>query len=444
MKNELTAFVAKSGDSMPGWLRAGLVGLAVVAVPGCCADCKTRIASSGGRSLAELFEPIVPAGFEFDDQSVGKLAEVDRALALGDRPGYRYFALTDPECQCRAAAASTQGNSLASERRSIEATADSHRGLSESDQLKIRVLRASELEARNKSAGAALEIFYHLAEALAGAYVLDDSTREIDATLAKVAQMRDQGLVVPFDDGELRRQRLDLVRKQVELDLQTSQLNAQLVRLLGLPDTDPSLRFWPTTDWKVTVEPIDMALAVAEGLAVRPEMRLLAVLPSLLNENTVSVVKLVLSGSSGLLGTQTKLTGMISLFGVRELWRHARDNQRELPLRRRQLADYTEQRREEVTTEIQLAVLTVEARLREISTTREVSKEWERRIKDELPKLHRIGNATFVDVSAARLKAFQADSEEIGRIVAWKIALAKLREAQGKLIDECLGVCYPK
>ncbi|HEV3025174.1 MAG TPA: hypothetical protein VGX76_22035 [Pirellulales bacterium] len=424
-------------------MRAGLLGWVVVAAAGCCAQHTTRATSTGGRSLAELFEPTAPRGFEFDDRDVGELAQVDGALGMHDRPGYRYFALTDPECQCRAAASSTQGNSLASERRSIEATADKHKGLSESDQLKIRVLRASELEARNKSAGAALEIYYHLAEALAGAYVLDDSTREIDAALAKVDQMRGQGLVIPFDEGELRRQRLELVRKQVELDLQTSQLNAQLVRLLGLPDTDPALRFWPTTDWKVAVEPIDISLAVAEGLALRPEMRLLASLPASLNENTVSVVKLVLSGSSGLLGTQPKITGMISLFGVRELWSHARDNKRELPLRRRQLAEYTEQRRQEVTTEIQLAVLTVEARLREIATTRQVSREWERRI-EELPKRQEIGGATFVDLSAAKLKAFQADSDEVGRIVAWKIALAKLKEAQGKLIDECLGVCFPK
>jgi hypothetical protein len=429
---------------MPGWLRAGLLGLAMAAALGGCAGKHPAIVCAcKGRPLSDLFPPAESKSFQFDDHDVGGLSDVQRLLGLRYRPDHEYYELSAPECQCRAAAASTEGNSLAAERRSIEAKAK-HGRLSESAQLKVRILRASELEARNKSAGLALEVYYHLAEALANSYVLNDSIDETDSALKKVAQLRDQGLAIAFDDSEILRKRLELTQKRVALELQTSQLNAQLIRLLGLPATDPTVRFWPTTDWTVVVEPIDMALAVADGLATRPEMRLLESLPAALNKKTVSVVKVLMSGGSGgLLGSDVKATTLISLFGIREILSKACDNKRELPIRQRQLAEYTEQRRQDITSEIQVAVLTVEARLQEIAVMRQSSLAWKERI-DQLEKQQRIEQATFADRSAAKLKTFQAESDEIGRVVAWKIALAKLKEAQGKLIEECSGTCFPR
>jgi len=411
------------------------------AVGGCAGKRAGGVAACKGRSLDELFPPTEWKHIEFDDHDVGNLSDVKFLLGLPRR--YGYFELTAPECQCRAAAASTEGNSLAAERRSIEAK-EKHHGLSESERLKIRILRASELEARNKSAGLALEVYYHLAEALANHDVVDASINETELALGKVDRMRRQGLEFPFDDGEITRQRLELVQKRVALELQTNQLNIQLVRLLGLPATDPSLRFWPTTDWKVVVEPIDMATAVAVGLATRPEIRLLESLPPDLNKKTVSVVKVLLAGGSGgLLGSDVKASSLISIFGIREMLSKACDNKKELPVRQRQLAEYTEQRRQEVTSEVQLAVLTIETRLCEIAVVKKTSQAWEYR-NDQLKKLQRIEKATFADLWGAKLKQLQAESDEIGRVVAWKIALAKLKEAQGKLIEECSGTCFPR
>jgi hypothetical protein len=110
--------------------------------------------------------------------------------------------------------------------------------------------------------------------------------------------------------------------------------------------------------------------------------------------------------------------------------------ERELPVRRRQLADFTQQRRLEITSEIQQAVRTVEARLREIAIAKQQDLAWERRIA-ELRGKQKIDEATFAEISSARLKAFQAQSDETHRVVGWKIAQAKLKEAQGKLVLEC-------
>jgi len=156
------------------------------------------------------------------------------------------------------------------------------------------------------------------------------------------------------------------------------------------------------------------------------------------------VVKVLLAGGSGgLLGSDVKASSLISIFGIREMLSKACDSKKELPVRQRQLAEYTEQRRQDVTSEIQLAVLTVETRLREIAVMKKTSQAWEHR-NDQLQKQRRIEEATFADLTAAKLKTFQAESDEIGRVVAWKIALAKLKEAQGKLIEECSGTCFPR
>ncbi|HUY87997.1 MAG TPA: hypothetical protein VMV10_04605 [Pirellulales bacterium] len=385
--------------------------------------------------LEDSLPEIEPAGFQFDVSDVGSPEEVDLALGRPFPTPADYHSLTAETCQCMAAAASTQGNSMAAERRSLQASASRHHGLSEEDRLRIRALRASELEARNKAAGAALETYYKIAEAEANLSILEASLAEDDDALGKIKRLRGQGVQIPFDDGEFARQRLDLIDKQTDLELPLGQLNAQLVRLLGLETTDAYVRLWPTTDWKVAVEPIDRDAAVQEGLAQRPEMQFLASLPRWVDTKTLSVVRQVVAGADGLLGSQSKFTGLIQLIGAR-LFGQRKSNERELAVRRRQLADYTRQRRLEITSEIQQAARQVETRLREIAIAKQQTAAWDRRIA-ELTRQQQIDEASFAEIATARLKAFQAQSDETHRIVGWKIALAKLKEAQGKLVLEC-------
>lgn len=430
------------GARMPNWPRTilFLFGLiSTIALSGCARSAsQCRISGYPGASAAVLEESlpeIEPAGFQFDVSDVGSPEDVDATLGRPFPAPTDYHSLSAEDCQCMAAAASTQGNSMAAERRSIQAGASRHHGLSEEDQLRIRALRASELEARNKSAGAALEIYYTIAEAEANLSILEASLAEIDDALAKVRRLREQGMQLPFDDGEFSRQRLELIYKQTDLQLKVGQLNAQLVRLLGLQSTDPDTRVWPDTDWKVVVEPIDMDAAVQEGLSLRPEMQFLVSLPRYVNTKTLSVVRQIVAGGSGLLGAQSKFAGLIQLIGSR-LCGKRESEERELPVRRRQLADYTEQRRLDITSEIQQAVRSVEAHLREIAVAKQATAAWEERIS-ELTRKQKIDEASFAEISTARLKAFQAQSDETNRIVGWKIAQAKLKEAQGKLVLEC-------
>ncbi|HXT57985.1 MAG TPA: hypothetical protein VN699_05090 [Pirellulales bacterium] len=425
---------------MPAWLRWSLFGLLSSAAAAGCAHrancCRPAAFSVSTAALETTLPEITPAGFDFDVSGVQSPEEVDQVLGRPFPPEANYRALSAEACQCMAAAASTQGNSMAAERRSLQAGASPRHGLSEEDRLRIRALRASELEARNKSASGALETYYSIAEAEANLSILAASVAEIGEATAKIKRLRGQGMQIPFDDSEFARQRIDLLDRQTDLELKVGQLNAQLVRLLGLETTDPAARIWPATDWRIVVEPIDMAAAVQEGLSLRPEMQFLASLPQSINTETLGVTRQVVAGASGLLGSQSKFTGLMELFGLRDLFGRGEAKQRELPVRRRQLADFTQQRRLEVTSEIQQAVRTVEARLREIAIAKEQAAAWERRIA-ELRGKQKIDEASFAEISSARLKAFQAQSDETHRIVGWKIAQAKLKEAQGKLVLEC-------
>ena len=49
---------------------------------------------------------------------------------------------------------------------------------------------------------------------------------------------------------------------------------------------------------------------------------------------------------------------------------------------------------------------------------------------------------TAFDLSAAQLELLRAESDMLHRVIAWKIAEAKLKQAQGLLAAECgYGVC---
>lgn len=422
-------------------MRVGLcLGLfaACVAVVG-CSHHRRNGAQSASTSLP--LEAILPTsraeGLAFDDRQVGTLSEVEESLRPMSRPPAEYRALSPEQCQCLAIKASSEGNSLASERRALSATASPH-GLSDDERLKIQVLWASELEARNHSAADALTAYYHIAEAEANGPLLARSLQELDEALANVDRLRRHGMQLPFDDGELKRQKLALVDKQLKLTSDLDRLNAELVRLLGLTTMEVRPRIWPTADLAVVVAPTDIDQAVAIGVSTRPELRLLLTMRRSLKAKNVAITRDVVGGAGALIGSQGKFTGPVSLLGVREFLGQRRANRRELPTRQRQLAEYYDQRRREVTAQVQQAVLEVGSRLERVAVEKETVLAWRAQI-DELAEKSRIDEATFLDITRARLHRLEAESDEIEQVIAWKIAQVKVKEAQGMLVAECQG-----
>ncbi|HEX7376747.1 MAG TPA: TolC family protein [Pirellulales bacterium] len=423
---------------MRNWPGEKLFVLIAAAVLG-CAHPQPRPASVV--TNAQPLEAVLPPSLShplplsgYYDRQVGTQAEVQQRLGASVPPPAGYHALAVEQCQCLAVKASSEGNRLATERRVLVARAAPH-GLTENERLKLQVLWADELEARNRSAAAALTAYYRIAKAEANRPILRQSQQEIDEALRKVDSLRASGLSVPFDDGDLRRKRLELADQRLEITSQLDRLNAELVQLIGASTNEARPRLWPASDFTVSVAPLDLNQVVVVGLATRPELRLLASLQSSLRAKTISVTRGVVGGPTAV--------AMLSITHFCKIIKQCRSNRRELPTRGRQLAERYDQRRREVTAEIQQSALQVLSKLERIAVEKELVASW-RGERDKLSRKREIDEAAFVDVTRARLKLLEAESAETEQIIDWKIALVKLKESQGLLVAQCLskGCCF--
>ncbi|HEY5313909.1 MAG TPA: hypothetical protein VIK18_15375 [Pirellulales bacterium] len=411
--------------------QCALLAVVVAALPaGGCAQRQTCCPTPGCWSHFDLpMEQVERSKIVADTSAVVSLAGLNQALGKRADSNH-YYALTAEDCQCRAAEQSALGNLLDGERRVLRSR--SQRGITPDTAVRLRALSAAAEEARNHSASQALQLYYSLAEVEAQLDLGTHSEQELEGDMRRVKEMRQQGLEVPFDDSEYTRQLAELRSRRIDAEIQRSQANHDLRRLLGLADEDPDARLWPSTPLAVVVEPIDVQEAVSTGLAMRPEIRGLRQLTSSVNEDTLPAINQALQSINGLLGTEAAACAprLGALLG-----KH-RARQTEIPLRRQQLARYTGQQEQQLSEQIRSAVAEVDERLRQIALAKETAANWQQHIA-ALRDKSTTGQSTFVEIGAARLKSLDADGNVIHALAAWEIARVKLAELQGRLIAEC-------
>jgi len=416
---------------------AGLLVLALcVGVAGCCGSghrC-AHVAYGGAAPLGEqALAPAEPTDFSFDVRQARDMATLDSVWLSQPPAEIRYRAITTEECRLLAAEHSSVGNLLQAERTAVCSAASSEKGhLSHSDKLHLLLLHQSSLEARNRSAAAALELYYRLVEAEANARILDEALRLLDEAASELKRAREAELPVGTDPGQFDRERLQLQSQRVELERTISELNTRLKQLIGLTGTGHNLRLWPESDWSVQVTLYEPEQEVARGLASRPELVGLRALRDNLDAETVGLAKRLLAGVNGLLGTSGGALGML---GITNKLRRTRADAAEVAARRAQLQQYTRDREQEVAADIRQAIDNIAARLREVALAEEMRLAWQQRVED-LQRRREIGRATYADVVAAQLALLRAQSAEISAITAWLIAELKLREAQGLLVAD--------
>lgn len=397
------------------WI-AWIVAL-VAALPGClhrnCCPSASCVAS------LESVLPVVDRGMLAPD--IDALASLPAAVAA---PGASYHALTPPEAQCMAVANSSLGNLIEAEQR--VARACKHHNRAESG---IRATLA--LEARNKSAAAALEIYYRLAEGEAKRDLLRRSQEEIEFTLAEVRKIRSQGMQVPFDDSEFERKKIEIESQRVELDLLIAQGNFQLRKLLGLSTQDSQARIWPATDLSVADLALDPEAEVAQGMGTRPELNELRRLSRTLDAHSLNAARQFLARIDASLGAEPKkcLTYLLVHFIPCV-------SKAEVAQRRAQLAQYTNRREHELADEIRGAVATVVGRMEQARLAAEAVQRWEKRVRD-LQAERGIGKSSFVEIAQAKLLLLAAQGDLVKAAIAWKTAVVKLKEAEGQLVAEC-------
>ncbi len=362
---------------------------------------------------------------------------VDAALK---QPGSssQYLSLRPEECQCRAAEYATIADLVDLERELAEARSNkSSKGTQRAAQVSVELLTLHAADHRNRAASAALELYYRLAEAEAGRDSLQESLDEVRRSIANVKQLKDRGLEVEADAGELQRQEMQLLDQLAQLRLSVDQLNGQLKLLLGMPVGDEPL-IWPAADLTVVVEPIDAETAIAHGLATRPDLAVLQTLLSNFDVEVLPSVRSTLQERDASLGSQAG-----GFAAMRSALRPASSDD-ELEVRRRQLLRVYEDRRRYATEEIRTAVATIHTRLRQVALVKETLTS-HRQGLERLKQKRNIGQATPSELATARLDVIRAKRELDHQVVAWKLAQVKLKEAQGLLAFECgYGHCSPE
>lgn len=409
------------------------------------AGCAARPASAPGvhrpsTTAAEQLEPrwVEPGEIPADVSQVGAFDALDRPPKLADETTLRYRALSEGDTQCVAAAHAPAANLLESQRRSLAKNCG-NQPPSCGNALRREALALAAQDERNRAAGAALKAHYLLMEAHAGQATLEDNVKVLDYLLAGAAELKEQGIRLDtIEPGSLNRQRLELLEKRTELALSVAQLNAQLRERLGIsPDQlDP---FWPEADLTVSVVPIDLDLAIHEGLSGRADLAMLDLLARKLSADSLSAADAVLSAvNPALAGATPKITFASLLFPCRS-------GQCDAASRRRQLRELHAERKRQAEREIRLAVETIGIRVEQVALAKEHVLAWNERVSQIQTQQEAAGGAKRFELGAAKLSQQKAESDLMHQVIAWKLAHLELRQAQGKLAHECpSAACLPK
>lgn len=362
-----------------------------------------------------------------DLSAMSSYQAVDQALSRSSPPP-QYRVLRATEVQCLAATNAPLGNLYDSESRAVMANRGHRSQRSAAVTSQLMAYRA--VNERNKAAAAALQLYYLIAEAEANRDILNRSVVEIDRATGNLDQLKQSGLKIPLDRTALQRQKLDWLDQQIQMRSAFSKMQGQLQQLCGF-EGDQTMPIWPQADLAVTVVPIDLSTAICDGLANRADLGAVRMLNGSLDADTLPAARAGMEGMSPGLGA--------SIAGRRLL---GGGNQDDLPARQAQVSQAQSDLERTVRREVAEAVENVEMRLREIAVAKERWEVWRQRMS-YLQGRRESDGVTAFDLNAGQLELLRAESDTVHRVIAWKIAEVKLKEAQGLLAVEC-GYCVSK
>jgi hypothetical protein len=338
-----------------------------------------------------------------------------------------YQGLNEADCPCLAARASTLGNLLDQKSQTpSQSMFKCLHSVDKASELSRTVLQLAADEARNRSAGDAMEAFYRLIEAEGRLPLLSLGLKEVNESLKRAEELRAKGLQPPVEISVIRKQLTDLRSDEVNLRIAILQLNARLKVLLGLSCSDYHL--WPLADLKVVPEKLDIDEAVNYGLHHRPDLALLEALAGGLDAGSLTLASQTLGGVNPLLGEPSSTAGFAALLACLG---GSKTESAKL-----QVQTLLAERTRQATEEIRQAVGLVGYRVQLIILSRQKVEDEARRIT-ELEEKKARGLDVEGQLSTARLNLYKAQGERLREVVEWKIARARLRQGQGRLLEDC-------
>lgn len=394
------------------------IALALAALGGCASrnHCNTSLADS-----TRVFD-CRPTNRESLRPDVSAVLGTDTAPPIAAKA--KFCALAEHSVQCLAAASSTTANLLVQEADAQTIGRPAH---SYSSELTSQILRLEAIHRRNAAAAAALETFLRLAEAEGGADNLERREQVIQSMLVNIGHLHERGMLSPVSKSDVESQRIELEHRRAELRSTIQRLNSQLKDLLGVAIADDT-RFWPEARLTVTIAKPEPGHAVAVALANRADLAAARLAAKTSGPEGVLAARAVIQLTSGL-ALPPPTSGLARLTQVHSA-------RLEEPFRSRQMAELLTDRDRAAKNETRQAVSVVETRLVQIGLTNrrlELAKE---RLKSS-EQQQRISADVPLNVQHARLDVLAVEQDLLHDVIEWKLAVAKLKEAQGLLAVEC-------
>jgi hypothetical protein len=293
----------------------------------------------------------------------------------------------------------------------------------------VKVTTAAHLsaEARNRTAAAALTLYYRLLEAELQSDVLKSNLEELDSLVRTNDILLAKGFKQTADVYDLKKQRIDLLGEQAKLRSGIQRLNAELKSLLAI-DPGAAGFLLPADQVRVVPDPLDPEAAVAAGLIRRADLNLIRNLANVTDHRTVPAVRQVLVGVTPLLGAvmsadaeAAPLSPFVSSVAKAEAAGV-----------RRQLGGLLKDREREAAKEIRTAVEEWGTARDLVAISRKKFELGQERVT-EFEKRQKVGQGVEVELRKARLELLRAESDLVSAIAKWKIADVRAREVIGLL-----------
>lgn len=342
-------------------------------------------------------------------------------------PSPGYYQLTADECRDLACRNSAAANLIEA---SVVVEPGCFAHLTGRDAVEyLRITAANHLsrEARNRTAAAALTLYYRILELELKADVLANSVTEVDGLLKAAEVLEEKGFKPADDTHALKKQRVELTGEGAKLRSGLGKLNAELKSLLAIDPGTPGL-ILPADQVKVVPDPLDPQLAVQVGLANRADLNLLRCVANAVDVRTLGPAKRVLTGLVPLLGAVSRPVeepSVLSPFvdGLAKA---------EGSAVRRQLTGLLHDREREAAKDIRTAV-DEWTTARDLVAVARKKFELDTQRLDDLQKRSDTGQAVEADLRKAKLDLLKTEADLIAAVTAWKIADVKAREAMGLL-----------
>jgi hypothetical protein len=290
-------------------------------------------------------------------------------------------------------------------------------------------------EARNQSAGLALEAYYRLAESRLQIRNVARGREVAEGVVAKAEEFLAKGLSAPEEITKLKRQASEGATDQTKLELMRDRLTEQVRQFVG--SDLKACRVATIEVFQVLDVHIDEDEAVALGLKYRPDLNLLRAMLDNLDASTLPLVRKLMGATNPLLGDKVRRCVPLMDCLPRAIPCLA---QGELEKVRKELISLIAERERQVVSEVRMALRKVEAavRLAELAQARETLAA--KRLTEVEERVSR-GLATDGELPLARRDALKTRGDVLREVIEWELARVELRRAQGLLVREVLGEC---